>query len=549
MPRPHRTTVWTLAGALLAGSAFAATPAAPALDAEQWREDLRYFAEQLPRIHMNAFHAVTRERFEAAVGELDRQIPSLRREQIVVGFAKLVAMLADGHTHINPATMGLRAYPIRLYSFTDGIYVISAAKEHAAIVGGRVLRIGRTRIERAYQAIRTIIPRERDNEMWCRNLGPRLLEVPELLDGLDLIDDMESATIVVEKEGREVSAVVHPGPVDPEGTRHGWPPLPASWVDARESAVPPLWLKDPSNPYWFEFLPDSRVLYVQYNAVQNRPDEPVAAFFERVSRFVDANPVDKLVIDVRLNGGGNNYLNLPLLHWILRCDKVNQPGKLFTIIGRQTFSAAQNFVNMMAKYTGTIFVGEPTGEAPNMFGDPAGIVLPNSRLEIRASTLWWQDMDQRDMRRWQAPQVAAEASFADYRRGVDPAIEAVLHYAPQPGVAAAVRESLAKGDFDAARAAIRSFRADSRNAYASVERDLNDLGYELMGHKQLDRAIAVFKLAVEAYPDSANAYDSLGEAYANAGQRDLAIANYSKSLQLDPANGNAARMLERLRSH
>jgi hypothetical protein len=185
--------------------------------------------------------------------------------------------------------------------------------------------------------------------------------------------------------------------------------------------------------------------------VADKKDEPVAAFFERVSRFMDANPVDKLVLDARLNGGGNNYLNLPLLRWILRNDKVNEPGKMFTIIGRQTFSAAQNFVNMMQKYTPTIFVGEPTGEAPNMFGDPALIKLPNSGIEVRASTLWWQDMDQRDTRKWLPPQITAEMSFDDYRRNVDPAMEAILHYTPQRSISAQVRDAVERNDVDAAQ--------------------------------------------------------------------------------------------------
>jgi hypothetical protein len=538
----------TLATLLFSSATLAENTPRSQIDAEKWRADLRYFAEQLPEVHMNAFHAMSREQFETAVRDLHEKIPALGRNQILVGFARLVAMVADGHTHINPATMGIRTYPLRLYSFTDGIFVISASQANAGLAGGRVVRIGTTPIEQAYQAVRTIIPRERDNEMWCRHLGPNLLVIPELLEGLGLIDDMENATIVVEKGGLELAAVLRPEGIDPEQVRHNWPPLPTGWADARDTSVSPLWLKDPTNPYWFEYLDEARILYLQFNAVQNKPDEPVAAFFERASRFIDANPVDKLVIDVRLNGGGNNYLNLPLLRWILRVDKVNQPGKMFTVIGRQTFSAAQNFVNMMQKYTQTIFVGEPTGEAPNMFGDPGRITLPNSGLEIRASTLWWQDLDQRDQRKWLAPRIAAEMSFADYRRNVDPAMEAILHYVAQPSIAARVREAVEKNDLDGARTAIWTFKANPQNAYASAERDINLLGYELMGEKKLDLAVEVFKLNVEAYPESWNVYDSLAEAYMNRGDRELAIRYCEKTLELNPDNSGARAALAKLKA-
>ena len=75
---------------------------------------------------------------------------------------------------------------------------------------------------------------------------------------------------------------------------------------------------------------------------------------------------------------------------------------------------------------------------------------------------------------------------------------------------------------------------------------INRKGYELMNDKKLNQAIDIFKLNVYAYPKSANAFDSLGEAYMEAGKTELAIENYKKSLQLNPQNGNAEDMLKKL---
>ena len=57
----------------------------------------------------------------------------------------------------------------------------------------------------------------------------------------------------------------------------------------------------------------------------------------------------------------------------------------------------------------------------------------------------------------------------------------------------------------------------------------------------------LFKLNVIAYPESANTYDSLGEAYMTNGDKELAMKNYKKSLELDPKNQNAVKMLESLK--
>lgn len=81
----------------------------------------------------------------------------------------------------------------------------------------------------------------------------------------------------------------------------------------------------------------------------------------------------------------------------------------------------------------------------------------------------------------------------------------------------------------------------------AAERAVNQLGYSLLyaGHEQ--DAITVFQRNVQEYPASSNVYDSLGEAYMKVGQKDLAIANYEKSLQLDPRNQNAVAQLKKLR--
>ena len=88
-----------------------------------------------------------------------------------------------------------------------------------------------------------------------------------------------------------------------------------------------------------------------------------------------------------------------------------------------------------------------------------------------------------------------------------------------------------------------------RNSYTvqNVEFDLNNAGYILLGQKKVKEAIEVFKTNVKLYPESSNVYDSLGEAYMKDGNKGLAIKNYEKSLEFDPENDNAKKMLEELK--
>ncbi|HKS08069.1 MAG TPA: serine hydrolase [Pyrinomonadaceae bacterium] len=84
-------------------------------------------------------------------------------------------------------------------------------------------------------------------------------------------------------------------------------------------------------------------------------------------------------------------------------------------------------------------------------------------------------------------------------------------------------------------------------AFHPLERDLNDWAYRMLnGGGKPKEALEIFKLNVHLYPTSANVYDSVAEAYAANGHRDLAIQNYKRSLELDPKNTNAIRQLKRL---
>lgn len=76
---------------------------------------------------------------------------------------------------------------------------------------------------------------------------------------------------------------------------------------------------------------------------------------------------------------------------------------------------------------------------------------------------------------------------------------------------------------------------------------MNTLGYQKLQSGHTEDAIELFKLNVLAYPESANTYDSLGEAYMNHGDKELAIENYKKSLELNPDNTNAVEILKRLK--
>ncbi len=105
---------------------------------------------------------------------------------------------------------------------------------------------------------------------------------------------------------------------------------------------------------------------------------------------------------------------------------------------------------------------------------------------------------------------------------------------------------LTKG-IDSAVMLYHDFKEESSTIFSSFDENvMNNLGYKFLGEERLKEAIEVFKLNVEEYPESSNVYDSLGEAYMKNGDKELAIKNYKKTLELNPDNKNALEMLRKL---
>ena len=119
-------------------------------------------------------------------------------------------------------------------------------------------------------------------------------------------------------------------------------------------------------------------------------------------------------------------------------------------------------------------------------------------------------------------------------------------YDPRKSIAETLSATVATNGIDAAVKQYHDLKAAGPSSYNFDEDELNNLGYELIRAKKFTEAIRILQLNVEGYPKSGNVYDSLGEAYMDDGNKPLAIANYQKSLEVNPKNRGAVVMLQTL---
>ncbi len=430
-----------LAAAVVVTAALAFLPAAsgcqkPAVDQRiaDWRSDLRYLAKKLPARHADFAAAVNRADFDVAVQSLDAAIPTLSDTEIKIGLARIVAMLHDAHTSLwlyarwDERAAGFPVYPLELRMFDDGLYVVRTTPEYSEALGARLVAIGDTDIQQVWAKVAEVIPAE--NEFWLQYVGPGQMVVPELLDGLGILPDPSKGRYVFADAATGETFALELSPV-PAASNPGL-------LSVLGDRGVPLYEQAQGEDYWFTYLPESKTVYVKYNRCVDT-ERRFQEFLNNLIELWNQKPVERFVVDLRGNTGGNSMVLQPLIQ-ALAGSEVDREGRLFVAIDKVTFSSGMLNAVELRQRTKAILVGEPTGGAPWSFGEVKAFTLPKSRLRIQYSVKTFHLTPSRE--RTVMPDIFVPVTFADYAAGRDPVLETILAYGSAQ--AQAGREALAR---------------------------------------------------------------------------------------------------------
>jgi tetratricopeptide (TPR) repeat protein len=382
-----------------------------------WRNDLRFLRTEIGR-RIPMPHLVD-PGLDEAVEELDGRIPALDDAEIAIGFWRLLRRLGDGHAYLDVGEARpdwRRCLPVWFYIFAEGVYIPAVDPRYESLRDAELMAVDGRPTGDLLSTLDGVIAR--DNEMGPLARAPIWLRQPVYLHALGLADSPDAVTLTVRLAGgatTEVKVTAEEGPARPRP----WPQQ-CPYRGGKE------YLRAVDTPYWYEFRPDDGLVYFQFNAIADRPEERLSAFYDRMFAEIEERTVDTLVIDLRWNGGGNTFLATPLVEHVIRCRRVNRRGGLFVIVGRATFSAAQNTTTMLDRWTHAVFVGEPSGSRPNFVGETIPFRLPYSGILANVSDLYWQTSWPFDRRTAIAPELFAPPTMAAHRDGLDPAMAAIL---------------------------------------------------------------------------------------------------------------------------
>jgi hypothetical protein len=191
----------------------------------------------------------------------------------------------------------------------------------------------------------------------------------------------------------------------------------------------PLWLSKPDQNIWSAALGSSACKFVQFNQVADDSITTVNGLASSILRFSGNAASRVLILDVRRNNGGSGALLPPLIKALIAFEAGHSNRKLYILMGRNTFSAAQNFINMAERWTAAIFVGEPSSSRPNFIGEDSDIHLPFSGIDGSIGSRYFQDSDPLDSRQWIPAGIPVSLKSSDYFDGRDPILEAAVRHA------------------------------------------------------------------------------------------------------------------------
>jgi hypothetical protein len=396
--------------------------AAPGADrVTGWRSDITFWLDQLRKQHYVYKSKPLPPALLRAADELKANVPRYSDDRVLFEMQRLAAFVGDGHTYVLP--LGAEhvrgsVIPLRFYLFSDGMFVIDAQPGYEKWIGSKLVAIDKTPTARIIELMKPAI--SADNPFMYKWIGPPFLNIRGVIEAMTNASYTGSVPVtLMDRAGRVQTEKF---PFVPPPRMEGVPKL----IPSRLPGAPavPLWLTDVRRNFWMKSLSPSQ-LYVQFNNVVDDEGHTLKQAGAELDSALKAERPMTLIMDVRHNNGGNSYLYPPIIDALTAWESAVPKGNFYVLTGRNTFSAAQNFISQLDKRTRAIFVGEPSSSKPNFVGEENNMQLPWSGAIISISNRWHENIPG-DTRQWIEPDIKIELSSKDYFANRDPILARLL---------------------------------------------------------------------------------------------------------------------------
>jgi hypothetical protein len=375
------------------------------LTPDKWIEDINYLQQELPKCHKNLYHAITQKQFEQSIKALKRNAKHLSDDEMVIELTQLMASIGDAHTNLGiTKDFELKKVSIGFYLFDDGLFITQTDSSHKDNLAQKVVAINNIAIDTLFKSFTKLVSHE--NDQWLKIQVPRLFACPMVFYhmGYSTVKDTLRYQLA---NGKVLTLGVPPAPVK----------MKSATIEKK-----PYWLRNTRKKYWCQKNDDR--LYIQYNKCTNDSSYLFTQFVADAMAAFDQSPTSKVIIDLRLNSGGDSETIQPLITELKKRKAVHE-FSAYTLIGPQTYSSGMFAVKYLKQSCNTLLLGEPSGGSPYSYGEMHNFILPNSKLKINYSFKFFNLFGTTD--NTINPDVFIKLTSSQYFRGIDPVMSYVLN--------------------------------------------------------------------------------------------------------------------------
>lgn len=392
------------------------------LKKNDWVTDIDFLAKELPRKHYDFFTIKDKQEFLVELDKIKLISTKLSDFEVAIKLQQLIAGFGDSHTSINFGQLidKNNILPLHLYWFSDGLYILHTTQENYEILGHQILSVNGFTLETITDSLSTLITK--DNQAIIKNSIPKLLPVVQVLEYFGFINGQEIVLELMDINGIKKSHIIRPAEMTRQNRKMYKPDsLALCFRDERAFFIDYYQASD--NIYYLQYNRCwSKELELQYGNAQNAEKMPsFKEFEEKVFQTITKHSIDKVVFDIRFNGGGNSSQVTEFVVKFAKILEKKPETKIYVILGRHTFSSAILNAMDFKLITNATFIGEETSGKPNHFGEMKSFQLPNSGIKVNYSTKYFKRTDGKVSTL--SPEIKLESSFSDFDHGIDPAYE------------------------------------------------------------------------------------------------------------------------------
>lgn len=399
---------------------------------EQWLEDIDALDNNLRDYHSEVFRFISEEEWKKNIESLKSDVENLSDSHIKLRIAQIVSSVEDAHTTIIPSELVspvpspipkqqnptdikyVIEFPIKCDYFDDGVRVIESDSEYKEILGYKLISINGVDVNTVLNHISTLMGNDYGNRQIGLAYAKDLMNSYEILSFFNVVDSNKAEYVIEDDNNEKIQLQLKA--VKNENIDY----ISANKKDMKTNIMP----EGENKLYWYNGFEEDEVLYFKFNSfVTSLDDDKYPNFYDFIDELLkemNSNKYNKLVIDLRDNGGGRSNLGYALIEGIkLKTDLSGED--IYLITGKKTGSAAVILAYEMQSKMNVKVVGEETGGNVNLFGAGGQFELPNSKLKpIIGSNL---KINKEGYNGGVKPDIEIKQNYDDYINGIDTCYE------------------------------------------------------------------------------------------------------------------------------